>query len=129
MPTESDLVYVQFVQSDLPKMQKVRGMLIGAITVARRSDPMYVANPVGHIAFGADLKGNDAKAVGTWYPRLGQLVGDPKQQIDEPKIASKCSIGRFDLRKVYCSHSMNLSVRAWRIDGVSRRGKFDRHRG
>jgi len=73
-------------------------MLIGAITVARSSNPKYVADPVEHIAFGADPKGNDTKTVETWYPSLGQLVGDPKQQIDELKIASKSSISRFDLR-------------------------------
>lgn len=83
MPTESDLVFVPFVQCDLPKMQKGRVMLIGAVTVARSSIPMYVANPVEHIVFGADLKGNDAKAVETWYPKFGPLVGDLNKHRDE----------------------------------------------
>ncbi len=70
----------------LAKMQKGRVMLIAAITVARSSNRMYVANPVGHIAFGADLRGNDAKAVGSWYPRLDQPVGDLKSQSDVQKL-------------------------------------------
>ena len=87
MPTENDLVFVPFAQSDLPKMQKGLVMSIGVITVAHSSNPKFVANTVEHIAFGADLKGNDAKAVETWYPRFGQLVGDPKHENDEQKIA------------------------------------------
>ncbi len=94
MRTESDLVYVPFVQNDLPKIQKGLGILIGAITVAHNSNPKYVANSAEHIVFGADLKGNDAKAVETWYLRFAQLTSDTKYQIDEQKIASKCSVGR-----------------------------------
>ena len=86
MPTENDLAFVPFVQSDLPKMQKGRGMLIGAITVARNSNPKYVANSAEHIVFGADLTGNDAKAVETWYPRFDQLASDAKTKSTNKKL-------------------------------------------
>lgn len=88
MPTENDLEHVRFAKSDLPRMQKGLVMLIGAIIVALRSNLKCVANTVEHIAFGADQKGNDAKAVETWYPKSDQLVGAPKHQFDEQKMAA-----------------------------------------
>ena len=41
------------------------------------------------------------------------------QTVCEQKIAAKCSVGRVDLRRLNSSHSLNLGVRPWRIDGVS----------
>lgn len=60
-----------------------------AITVDRNLSLTFVAAIVEHFVFGAALKGKDAKAVETWYPRFDRIDGDLNQQNRRTKNCSE----------------------------------------